>query len=44
MSIAFIIKLSVEVIGITSLLGVTCDPIGECWINYYFNVFKECYV
>ena len=44
MSIAFVIRLAVEIVGITTLIGVTCDPITEYWVNYYFNVCKECYL
>ena len=43
-SIALMIRLAVEIVGITTLIGVTCDPISEYWINYYFNLFKECYL
>ena len=44
MSIAFVIRLAVEIVGITTLIGVTCDPISEYWINYYLNLFKEFYL
>lgn len=44
MSVLLVFRLFVEIVGITTLIGITCDPISEYWVNYYFRIFEEYYL